>query len=81
MNTKQAIDALTESFMEDQSLGSYYHSWVCNMAMNFHDEYYRRKNELIDAEDEGKVLHEIFISASKNFLTQLMTSHKSEIVP
>jgi len=58
------IKELVKELRKDKEPGSYYHSWQCNIAVAFQDEFNRSyvKNGV----------HEISNQAAKNFLDLLI---------
>lgn len=62
-----AIKVLQKHLKGDKSEGSYYHSWVCNIAMAFKDEYDRTPDVF------KSDIHTIANEAAKNFLNLLIS--------
>jgi len=62
------IKSLQKSLKKDKSVGSYYHSWQCNIAMAFKDEYDRNEKKYKNGHD----IHTIANQAAKNFLDLLI---------
>lgn len=70
---KEAINVLQKHLKEDKSEGSYYHSWVCNIAMAFKDEYSRQTKDLGVVEiGYAQDIHKIANQAAKDFLDILI---------
>ena len=76
MQLKQAIEVLCNALREDTTEGSYYHSWVCNIAMAIKDEVSRNmkkkyesgKSPYFSRQDS----HECANQGAKNFLDLLI---------
>lgn len=67
---EKAIKVLCEELSKDKSEGSYYYSWQSNIAMQFKDEFARKKidRNYISSKD----VHEVSNQAAKNFLDLLI---------
>ena len=65
----QSMDIIVEALKEDQSEGSYYHSWKANIAMAFYDEFESQR----EPEDvkSSTTIAEIANEAADRFLEQL----------
>tara|TARA_R110002012_G_scaffold318308_1_gene536362 strand:+ start:15888 stop:16133 length:246 start_codon:yes stop_codon:yes gene_type:complete len=63
---KKAMKVLTDA-MQDTSLGSYAHSWHCNIAMSVHDEL-NSKPWVSLSDEEIKERHKIANDAASRFM-------------
>jgi len=73
-NLSEAIKVVQQAMLEDQSEGSYFHSWQANIAMAFYDEAERfcqvnKKKSLNDG-----AFAEVGSRAAKNFLNSFLSS-------
>ena len=76
-SVKDAMNVICSALAENPLPGSYYHSWQCNIAMAFYDEYKRNEEWVSNKHLEGQTATEIDISeiannAAKNFLNMLI---------
>ena len=71
---EEAIKVLQKHLSEDKSEGSYYHSWVCNIAMAFKDVANPKIEDAHISEYEitKEDIHEIANQAAINFLDLLI---------
>jgi hypothetical protein len=69
-SVKDAMKVICSALAENCLPGSYYHSWQCNIAMAFYDEYQKQaggSGELSQPE-----IHRIANKAAQNFLNLLI---------
>ena len=71
MENKELIINL-EEMRNDQSEGSLFYAYQCNIAMAFKDEVRRQHPELIDTMGMSEAFHNIANEAAKNFLNLLI---------
>lgn len=67
-SVEKAVERITAEMIKDKSEGSYYHSWQCNIAMAFRDEWERHDTSKYVKSEH---LHMVANNAAKNFLDLL----------